>query len=508
MLHPPHSVPFCSKTGAPQSTIGSDSPIDKPFKHRLSVLQFLPFIAQDKGPHSIRNIKNNLSRLFRAAKYKGLFSPPPAELTTRYRTQDRPTRPGAEALGKDGSHLRYHQWPPQLQADFASFRKWATAPMVPGRKASWRKRQVTVDYYRNAFQAYFGFIKRIHKIQEPTFDHLFDLQLVQDFVYWYVNINLKRSSYTIHDFLTKIIALISQYRPQPSLYEKLLDLRRSVPQPTTVYDKDDAWVPLRQLRQIGESLWPPKLPNQLHSKGTGFADRACLSLMLQLWTYIPYRQSNIREMSFDKHFYKRDGILHIRFTDEQLKIAVKRGQPNIFDLPFPEPLISQLNSYLTIWRPILIRDATPPPSELFLKITGKPYDKEILREKTNRIVYNYTGKYWHPRIIRTVWATEYIRSTGDFFTAAIMLNDTLETVIKTYAHLRDENVAENAYKWALGQRTRICLYSRGYKPAILYSGRAKIGGDAELSIATLPVEPQCAPLISRTVSRHVIPQLG
>ena len=32
-------------------------------------------------------------------------------------------------------------------------------------------------------------------------------------------------------------------------------------------------------------------------------------------------------------------------------------------------------------------------------------------------------------------------------TAAIMLNNRLETVIQNYSHLREENVAENAYEW-------------------------------------------------------------
>ena len=39
---------------------------------------------------------------------------------------------------------------------------------------------------------------------------------------------------------------------------------------------------------------------------------------------------------------------------------------------------------------------------------------------------------------------------------------------------------------SLGQRTRTCLDSRGYNPALLSSGRAGIGGDAALSIAALP----------------------
>jgi hypothetical protein len=62
------------------------------------------------------------------------------------------------------------------------------------------------------------------------------------------------------------------------------------------------------------------------------------------------------------------------------------------------------------------------------------------------IVYRYTGKNWHPHIIRTVWATEWLRNSGDFHTAAIMLNDRLETVISNYSHLLDEDVAEKAYR--------------------------------------------------------------
>ena len=61
-------------------------------------------------------------------------------------------------------------------------------------------------------------------------------------------------------------------------------------------------------------------------------------------------------------------------------------------------------------------------------------------------MYTYTGKALHPHMIRTIWATEWIRQThGDFYTAAIMLNDRLETVIAKYTHLLD-NVAEKAYR--------------------------------------------------------------
>jgi hypothetical protein len=79
---------------------------------------------------------------------------------------------------------------------------------------------------------------------------------------------------------------------------------------------------------------------------------------------------------------------------------------------------------------------------------GTPYTATLLNQRTKRLVYSFTGNtYWHPHIIRTVWTTEWIKSGGDFFTAAVMLNDHLETVIKNYAYLRDENDAEKAYQW-------------------------------------------------------------
>ena len=73
--------------------------------------------------------------------------------------------------------------------------------------------------------------------------------------------------------------------------------------------------------------------------------------------------------------------------------------------------------------------------------------KHNLTRKCTTLVYRYTEKHWHPHTIRTVWTTEWIRKThGDFYTAAIMLNDRLETVIANYAHLLKDDMAEKAYR--------------------------------------------------------------
>jgi hypothetical protein len=41
--------------------------------------------------------------------------------------------------------------------------------------------------------------------------------------------------------------------------------------------------------------------------------------------------------------------------------------------------------------------------------------------------------------------------TGNYTTAAIMLNDRLETVIKRYAHLTEQKVTEQTDRWLVGK---------------------------------------------------------
>jgi site-specific recombinase XerD len=116
-------------------------------------------------------------------------------------------------------------------------------------------------------------------------------------------------------------------------------------------------------------------------------------------------------------------------------------------LPFPNPLIPILEEYLTFWRPILTKQTNNIHPYVFLNQAGKPWDPKHLYHRIRMTVFAYTGKFFHPHIIRSIWATEWIRDThGDFYTAAIMLNDRLETVIANYAHLLEEDVAEKAYQ--------------------------------------------------------------
>jgi len=169
--------------------------------------------------------------------------------------------------------------------------------------------------------------------------------------------------------------------------------------------------------------------------------------MLRLWRYIPLRQRNMREMELNEHLVKKaDGTWHLTFRGEQLKVASKRGKINVFTVPFPEPLTPVLEEYLRVWRPILLRKAGAPSNHVFLNNLGKPYIQVTLYAATSTHVYHYTGKYWHPHIIRTVWATEMIHKGLDLLKVAEMLNDRFETVVANYSHLLHKDFAAKAYE--------------------------------------------------------------
>ncbi len=334
-----------------------------------------------------------------------------------------------------------------------TFRTWATAPVVAGRPAHLRKRMSTLGAYKEHFERYFGYVHYTRHLS-PTFDHLFDLDLVTAYVEWHINDCHHKVTQTILGFLKYLLALTKQYRPLPELRAQLVTLMKTLPSykhVPPVYNKADAWVSLASLEQVARSLWPRKKPTDFPTNypaqcpGLKHASQAGISLMLRLWTYILYRLRNICEMQLDENLREDEGKWHIVFRGEQLKISSKRGRLNVFDLPFPATLVPLLKDYLTNWRPLLLSRSSVPDPHVFLTQYGTPYQTKYLRQTTQYIVYRYTGKYWHPHIVRTVWATEMILKGVDLLKVAMMLNDKLETVIKNYAHLLDQNVAEEVY---------------------------------------------------------------
>ncbi len=404
----------------------------------------------DKGPHTVRNVKNNMSLLLRQAERLGLSipDPSPAIPTPRFPLHAKPRRQGAEFNTHPDYYLHYARWPRSLQEAFTAFRQWATDPLVEGRPAKWKNRPISVQNYQRAFESFFGYLAHIRQMQRLRFDQLFDIALIRSYVQWHVNQLHGQPTIFIQLFLQRLLALTRQYRPQPALREELKTIARSLPKPPPVFDKSEVWVPLETLDQVGQELWPRKQPQDLQSNGGRLAVQAGLSLALQLWRRRPYRQRNMREMQLEENLFRDpQGRWMIRFAGAQLKVEQKKGQLNTFLLPFPEELVPRLEEYLQTWRPILAQRSGGRFRHVLLNRFGRPYTVATLRAKVKYTVYRYTGKALHPHLIRTIWTTEYIQQTGDLYGAAIMLNDRLETVVKQYSHLTEQGIAEKIDRW-------------------------------------------------------------
>ena len=71
-------------------------------------------------------------------------------------------------------------------------------------------------------------------------------------------------------------------------------------------------------------------------------------------------------------------------------------------------------------------------AEVFTTKTGRPFSAYALNAEFKKTVYAYTGRVMNIHLVRDVWANEYIAATGDVATAAVILGDTVETVIRCY----------------------------------------------------------------------------
>lgn len=202
------------------------------------------------------------------------------------------------------------------------------------------------------------------------------------------------------------------------------------------------------------------------SAGSGrrLASDALTSLLIGLEIRIPFRQRNLREMQWDpqnpengRNLYRRHGTWHLRFSGPELKIAFVRGAVHSIEHQFPVDLADLLEEWLWKWRPIQIlgQKGCHQGSEhsrngqefVFLNMAGGPLTRDGVNNAFKRATYKYTGIAVNPHMLRTIWATEYIKDTKNIVDAAFMLGDTVETVLKSYAKLLDQDCGKRASEW-------------------------------------------------------------
>jgi hypothetical protein len=221
----------------------------------------------------------------------------------------------------------------------------------------------------------------------------------------------------------------------------LATYRQGLKKPAPLHIKRNHMVSLAELEEVAEAcLAEGRAPIVHHGKetrhyGAQRAGRFQRGVILKLLVRVPLRQRNVREMQLERHLWKEPttGHWHLEFAGEDLKIGHRGPQVNKYELnlsTYRPEFIPILEEFLTVHRPKLPNAATSP--FVFLTQRGNPHIQKTLHLDLSEAVAMRTGKRFYPHIVRTMWATEYLRETQDFQTAASLLGDQLRTVITTY----------------------------------------------------------------------------
>jgi len=285
--------------------------------------------------------------------------------------------------------------------------------------------------------------------------------------------------------LGKYLSIVERSTTQRKALELRVDelrkYRRTLGMPEKVIDKSKRWISLRKLESVGLSIYPlnarriSELGSEArrrlrvdqedgYKKHPRYAYGVLQSILIRLSIRLPLRQRNLREMVWNpetpergRNLCRRDGKWYIRFAGGELKISHVNGEVHRVEHEFPDDIADFLEEWLYLWRPVLIsfqrcrhrgsERAESGQEFVFLNSVGSPLTQRQVMWAFESATYRFTGIAMNPHMVRTIWATEYIKSTRNFIDAAYMLGDTVETVLKSYAKLLDEDCEKRARAW-------------------------------------------------------------
>lgn len=444
------------------------------------------------GPHAIRNLKNNISYLIRTAVNHEIIGQTPERfanskttytIKTNITSRNESSRPGKYILDPV---------PDALAQELTDYETWSTKLVNRHRPDSLKKRAISFSQHKTTLLRAAGYLVKFRRLhaQSISLSALTEPDNVIAYIDWCIEqqgrftrtavVNLARLI-----VLGKYLSIITQSPEQQKIFEQrvseLRKYRKTLGLPEPTMDKNKRWISLRNLESVGLSIYPHNARriseltsytrNIFHGdkegnfkRHTRYASRVLKSLLIRLTVRIPFRQRNLREMLWNpetpeqgRNLYKRDGKWYVRFHSAELKISHVQGKVHRVEHQFPEDLVDLLEEWFSRWRPMLISSqkahkigaekAGSGQEFVFVDSVGCPLAPDRVRWAFESATYKFTGIAMNPHMVRTIWATEYIKSTKNFIDAAYMLGDTVETVLQSYAHLLDEDCGKRASSW-------------------------------------------------------------
>jgi hypothetical protein len=390
--------------------------------------------------------------------------------------------------------------PKPLRNELNRYYDWATNEFEPGRPRSRKRRPISAKFDRELLRRIAGFHVKYCNVPlvALSLDSLTDADKAIKYINFFIE-HHGRATETLKNVLISIESLAkylmltaSSKRQRNTMAEAACRIKAIIDQLdfVVVRDKKKCWLSLEQIDACGINRYPRNVARlgvvsddvrrklqTLNTKGhhsnlKTTAVHALESLLVRLMVQIPLRLRNYCEMSWNPHnpeegknLFRENGAWYIRFSGSELKIGNRRGKINSIKHLVPPELTWLLEEVLTVWRPIITgvpyhfpegdegetwNYKEPPQTKapaykkaphdvlLFLTKSCKPGSRDAIRFWVKSTTYAYTKVALYPHLIRHIWATTYIKETGDYHGAAQRLGDTVETVLKHYAHLRDD----------------------------------------------------------------------
>ena len=136
-------------------------------------------------------------------------------------------------------------------------------------------------------------------------------------------------------------------------------------------------------------------------------------------------------------YQAEDGQWWLRFEKGDFKNDESKVED--YNSPITRDLSHRIENYLHVYRPILIRDKTDAPWVFPNRLGNQIGD---IGAVISRIGRNFIPdvRRLRPHALRHIVATDFLRrNPGKYTLVAGLLHDTLETVLRTYAHGKTES---------------------------------------------------------------------
>lgn len=209
--------------------------------------------------------------------------------------------------------------------------------------------------------------------------------------------------------------------------------------------------PIRNIIELAEPLAPiiqamGRLRRISNAAATGSSSETLArrnELILGLLIACPLRAKNMQTLTYHPNnsgsIYRTGaGQWRIRIALADLKNGDSKKSLGVYDIPVASWLHSRLNDYVNTVRPRLVNGTDPG----YLLLTEGGQRLRGFSKLVTRLTRTYIAGCmgFGPHSFRHIVATDWLKKNpNDFLTVSELLGDTIETVIREYAHLKQDS---------------------------------------------------------------------